>query len=110
MPHDLTLPLGRPVRVTENRLMVEGVAAAELAERFGTPLFVTSEKQLRANVGEWRDAMAKAWSHGPTRVLVSLKANPSVALRRILTEEGRAAMYSVRPSSRSRLTPVCPQD
>lgn len=68
--------------------MVESVAAAELAKRFGTPLFVTSEKQLRANVGEWREAMAKAWSHGPTRVLVSLKANPSVALRRILTEEG----------------------
>ena len=43
---------------------------------------------MRANVGEWREAMAKAWSHGPTRVLVSLKANPSVALRRILTEEG----------------------
>ena len=94
--------------VTENRLMVEGVAASELARRFGTPLFVTSEKRLRANVGEWR-AMAKAWSHGPTRVLVSLKANPSVALRRILTEEGPAAMCSVRPSSRSRSTPACPR-
>jgi diaminopimelate decarboxylase len=68
--------------------MVERMAAAELAARFGTPLFVTSEAQLRANVAEWRRAIAQAWSHGATRVLVSLKANPSVALRRILTEEG----------------------
>ena len=76
------------IRVSESRLMVEGVSAAELAARFGTPLFVTSEAQLRANVSEWREAIAQAWSHGPTRVLVSLKANPSVALRRILNEEG----------------------
>ena len=32
--------------------------------------------------------MAGAWTHGPARVLVSLKANPSIALRRILNEEG----------------------
>jgi diaminopimelate decarboxylase len=76
------------VHVVEDRLMVEGLAASELAARFGTPLFITSEAQLRANVAEWREAIAQAWSHGPTRVLVSLKANPSVALRRILTEEG----------------------
>jgi diaminopimelate decarboxylase len=76
------------VGVREGRLMVESVAAADLAARFGTPLFVTSEAQLRANVAAWREALAQAWGHGPTRVLVSLKANPSVALRRILTEEG----------------------
>ena len=32
--------------------------------------------------------MAGAWPHGPARVLVSLKANPSIALRRILNDEG----------------------
>jgi diaminopimelate decarboxylase len=69
-------------------LMVEDVAASELAERFGTPLFVMSEAALRANVRAWQEALAAAWTHGPTRVLVSLKANPSIALRRILNEEG----------------------
>jgi diaminopimelate decarboxylase len=88
MSHDSHLAATSSVYVTDGRLMVEGVTAAELAARFGTPLFVTSEAQLRANVAEWRQAIAQAWSHGPTRVLVSLKANPSVALRRILTDEG----------------------
>ena len=77
-----------PVRRVDGRLMVEGVPAVELAERFGTPLYVMSEAQLRANIRGWQAAMAGAWAHGPARVLVSLKANPSIALRRILNEEG----------------------
>jgi diaminopimelate decarboxylase len=76
------------VRHVQGRLMVEGVAAAEIAERFGTPVYVMSEAQLRANVRAWRAALADAWAHGPTRVLVALKANPSMALRRILNDEG----------------------
>ena len=33
-------------------------------------------------------AVREAWPHGPTRVLVSLKAKPTIALRRILNDEG----------------------
>ena len=76
------------IRIESGRLMVESLAATELAERFGTPLYVTSDAQLRANVRAWQHALDAAWSHGPTRVLVSLKANPSIALRRILNDEG----------------------
>ena len=68
--------------------MVESTAASDLAARFGTPLYVTSEAALRANVREWQLAVRDAWPHGPTRVLVSLKANPTIALRRILNDEG----------------------
>ncbi len=77
-----------PIRIADGRLMIEEVAASELAARFGTPLYVHSEAQLRANALEWRDALAGAWRHGPTRVLASLKANPSPALRRILNQAG----------------------
>ena len=70
------------------RLAVEGVNAEELAARFGTPLYVMSEGALRSNVRAWQQALAAAWRHGDTRVLVSLKANPSIALRRILNQEG----------------------
>src|SRR5262245_21821183 len=77
-----------PIRFDNGRLMVEDVPASELAARFGTPLYVTSEAQLRANARAWIDALADAWRHGPTRVLVSLKAYPSLALRAVLSEEG----------------------
>ncbi|HET6847329.1 MAG TPA: VOC family protein [Gaiellales bacterium] len=80
--------MDEPIRVDERRLMVERVAAANLAKQFGTPLYVISEAQLRANVRAWRAALAAAWRHGDARVLVSLKANPSLALRRILNDEG----------------------
>jgi diaminopimelate decarboxylase len=77
-----------PIRQDAGRLMIESVAASDLADRFGTPLYVTSEAALRANVRAWRTALDDAWPHGPTRVLVSLKANPTIALRRILDDEG----------------------
>jgi diaminopimelate decarboxylase len=77
-----------PIRLMDGRLMVEDLSASRLAARFGTPLYVHSEAQLRGNVIEWREALAGSWLHGPTRVLASLKANPSVALRRIVSEAG----------------------
>src|SRR6478672_10015522 len=77
-----------PIHEDGGRLMIESVAASDLAARFGTPLYVTSEAALRANVRAWRTALDGAWPHGETRVLVSLKANASIALRRILNDEG----------------------
>jgi diaminopimelate decarboxylase len=77
-----------PIHQDGGRLMIESVAASDLATRFGTPLYVTSEAALRANVRAWRTALDDAWPHGPTRVLVSLKANPTIALRRVLDDEG----------------------
>jgi diaminopimelate decarboxylase len=77
-----------PIRQDAGRLMIESAAASDLAARFGTPLYVTSEAALRANVRAWRTALHNAWPHGATRVLVSLKANPTIALRRILNDEG----------------------
>lgn len=72
----------------DGRLFVEEIAATELADRFGTPLYVVSEQALRANAREWRRAVAEAWPEGPTLVMPSLKANTSLALRHVLNAEG----------------------
>jgi diaminopimelate decarboxylase len=80
--------MDEPIRLDAGRLLVERIPAVDLAERFGTPLYVISEAQLRANVRAWRAALEEAWRDGPAEVLVSLKANPSLALRSILNEEG----------------------
>jgi diaminopimelate decarboxylase len=69
-------------------LRVEDVPVAELAARFGTPLYVVSEARLRDNARRIREAFKAAWPHGPVRVLPALKANHTVATRLVLSEEG----------------------
>jgi diaminopimelate decarboxylase len=72
----------------EGQLRIEECTASDLAERFGTPLYVISEAQLRRNARHFREAFAKRWPDGTVNVLPAIKANYCLALRRILTEEG----------------------
>lgn len=72
----------------DGHLFVEGWDAVELARGFGTPLYVMSEDQLRRNARRFRAAFGSRWAEGPVNVLPSIKANFSLALRRILTQEG----------------------
>jgi len=74
--------------VLGGRLLIEGCDVAGLAERFGTPLSVISEDQLRRNARRFVRALAAAWPEGPARVLPSIKANYTLALRCALTQEG----------------------
>ena len=48
--------------VRNGRLLVEDLELTELAERFGTPLYVVSESQLRGNVRAFASAFAYAAS------------------------------------------------
>lgn len=79
----------------ENRLFVEDRAASDLVEEFGSPLFVFSEAQLRANLRRFLAAFSAAWPEGPVDVLPAFKANTLLELRRIASEEGAGAdIYS----------------
>src|SRR6267143_1814299 len=69
-------------------LFIEGCDAPSLAERFGTPLYVMSEDQLRRNVRAFQSEFQHGWPDGRVVVMPSIKANYVLALRRILTEEG----------------------
>ncbi|MFN8221983.1 MAG: alanine racemase [Gaiellales bacterium] len=69
-------------------LKIDGHDAAALVARFGSPLHVISAARLRANARALVAALESAWSHGPTAVLASLKANPSPTIRRLLGAEG----------------------
>lgn len=80
--------IDQALSVREGRLFLEEMACAELARRFGTPLYVVSEDQLRRNARSFRSAFATRWTEGPVRVLPSLKANYALALRHVLTQEG----------------------
>ncbi len=81
--------------IRDGRLFVEELDAAGLVERFGSPIFVFSEAQLRSNVRRFRAAFAEGWPEGPVDVLPAFKANPMLATRHILSEEGAGAdIYS----------------
>ena len=77
-----------PIRVDEDGVLwIEGRAAPELAEEYGTPLYVTSEAQIRANVRRLRDAFEARWPQRDA-ALFATKSNANLAIRRVLVEEG----------------------
>jgi diaminopimelate decarboxylase len=81
-------PIDDCLSVRDGVLFVEGCDTTKLAERFGTPLYVMSEDQLRRNVRSFQAEFRRGWPDGPVVVMPSIKANYVLALRRILTEEG----------------------
>jgi diaminopimelate decarboxylase len=74
--------------VRDGHIFVEGCDTVELAGRFGTPMYVLSEDQLRRNARRFVRAFGERWPEGPVRILPSLKANFVLAARRVLTQEG----------------------
>ena len=94
-----------PIRYARGGSIVEDCAAEELAERFGTPLYVVSEDQLRRNARSFRGDFESRWP-GQFLLLPSIKANSAFALRHILNRRGPAVTCSGRASWRSRWEPV----
>ncbi|MDH4108275.1 MAG: diaminopimelate decarboxylase [Gammaproteobacteria bacterium] len=68
-------------------LWVDGCDVAELAERFGTPLFIISENQFRYTYRQFRDAFRKHYP-GESEILFANKSNNGLAYRHIMNQEG----------------------
>ncbi|MFT4037337.1 MAG: diaminopimelate decarboxylase [Thermomicrobiales bacterium] len=68
------------------QLTIGGVALPDLAQQYGTPLYVFDEATLRARAGEIRDIFRAAYPQ--SRVVYAGKAYLSPALMRILHSEG----------------------
>jgi diaminopimelate decarboxylase len=75
-------------RVERGELEVGGVGARELADRFGTPLYVYCEETIRARAREVREAAPEA------EVFWATKSFPNVAVLRLLAEEGLGALVA----------------
>jgi diaminopimelate decarboxylase len=69
-----------------DHLRIEEADAVELARRFGTPLFVVSEAQIRANVARYQAAFRRGYPD--TQIYFSTKANFNPAVRRVFTLAG----------------------
>ena len=75
-------------RVVNGELVLGGVTAVKLAAEFGTPVVVYDEETIRAQARAYRDAAPDAL------VVYGTKAFPSVAVLRVLAEEGVGADVS----------------
>jgi len=71
----------------DGHLFIEGCDTLDLLRRFGSPLFVLSENQIRRNVRRFQEAFQTGWSRGPVKVLPAAKANWIPAVQRILVDE-----------------------
>ena len=71
----------------DGTLTIEGVSARELVQKYGSPLYVVSEQSLRANFRRIRNAFEAEWPE-PVNVMYAIKANPNIAVRAVLHEEG----------------------
>ena len=70
----------------DGRLTVGGVALADVAAEFGTPVFVADEQGLRETAREYLEAFRSR--HADTDVHFASKALPCAPVTRILAEEG----------------------
>ncbi|AFL88384.1 diaminopimelate decarboxylase [Terriglobus roseus DSM 18391] len=75
---------GRPFVYADARLKCDGVDVAELAEQFGTPLYVYSANQIAERAGLFQTAFAGV-SH---TVCYAVKANSSLAILKMLAAQG----------------------
>ena len=73
-------------RVERGELRLGRITAADLVERFGTPLVVYCEETLRAQARALRSSIGESG-----RVFYGTKAFPNVAVLRVLLEEGVGA-------------------
>ena len=78
--------LKSPLENVGGELYIDGVSAAELAETFGTPLYVLSENKIRENYRKLYEAFSKRY--GKFRILYSAKANTNISVLKVLHSEG----------------------
>ena len=71
----------------EDRLMVGGCRLSDLAERYGTPLYVLDETTLRSTCRAYRSALERHYP-GPSLPVYASKANSSLVMSSIAASEG----------------------
>ncbi len=76
------------IKYEGNQLFVEEIPATDLAEKYGTPLYVYSGNQISRNLKQ----LQKAFSVIPgTRILYALKANSNPELLKLISSLGAGA-------------------
>ncbi len=78
---------GEFLRVKNNKLYLESRSAEQLAEKYGTPLYVYSRQQILRNLRSLREAFSPAPAGLEVRMAYAMKANPHPGLLKTLLKE-----------------------
>jgi len=81
------------VEIKDGRFFIDGYDAVELAEKFGTPLYVMSEEQIKINYNRYIEAF-KRWEEETGKefiVAYAYKANANLAITKLLSKLGCGA-------------------
>jgi len=70
----------------DGELVVGGCRLADLAARWGTPMYVVDEQAVRSQVRRYQQALGAAWPH--SRMVWASKAFPCTAVYRLMAAEG----------------------
>jgi len=84
-----------PLENVRGRLHIGGADLEDIAERYGTPVYVTDEARIRRNYRTLRNAFLRRWKR--FRLYYAVKANNNVAILSILRQEGAGADCSCVP-------------
>src|SRR6476620_2847829 len=74
----------RPVTYLDRTLTVDGIALADVAAKTGTPCYVYSAATILANYRAYDDT----WRSAPHTICYAMKANDSLAILRLLAQDG----------------------
>ncbi len=80
--------LNSSLSIRNGHLFIEDADTVKIAEQYGTPLFVVSETLLVKNYKAFQDTFQSYYPEGRIRVMAAVKANPTVAVRRVLSKAG----------------------
>src|SRR4030081_837712 len=100
-------PIDDCLSIRQGILFVEGCAAPTLAERFGPPLYVMSEDQLRRNVRSFQAEFRRGWPDGQVVVMPSIKANYGSLCAEFSLRRAPDATHSGPVSCRPPCRPEC---
>lgn len=70
----------------KGHLEIGGIDVLELAETYGTPVLIINERRMKDRFGEFIGALKKRY--GKVKVYYAVKANPCLAILKILLDEG----------------------
>jgi len=82
----MVFPIGGHLEQSNGELHIGSQSAQKLAERFGTPVYVTNEERVRANYRRLKEALGRRYPKN--RILYACKANTNLSILRILLQEG----------------------
>ncbi|MGI8556392.1 MAG: diaminopimelate decarboxylase family protein, partial [Pyrinomonadaceae bacterium] len=74
------------LEITNKQLYIDGVSAIELAERYGTPLFVFSEQRIRRNIARLKRAATMI--DCPLKICYAAKANSNMRILKAIKDAG----------------------